>query len=252
MRTSRSWPKRASPSLEKLVGKAALIAWREIRWEIFGDRGAILRIGIFALLPLLLAISSRSPRGPNDLGILALAIQSALFPALSGVALIASTFTQEKENGTLVPLLASPVRDLDIVVGKLLGMVGPVMVICAGSLAVYYVLGSALFGAARLREALPPQILFALLVVAFLYLITAGSWVLIIAAVVRTTRAGQQIAGLMIGISAAVFAILGVAASRIADGWALLGLGLAFVVADVVALEVARRVWQRGEVIGRL
>ncbi|TMC02385.1 MAG: hypothetical protein E6J35_09220 [Chloroflexi bacterium] len=75
---------------------------------------------------------------------------------------------------------------------------------------------------------------------------------LIIAAIVRTTRAGQQIAGLTIGLSAALFAVLGVAAARIADGWALVGLGVAFVVADVVALEVARRVWQRGEVIGRL
>ena len=236
------------------MGKAALIAWREIRWEIFGDRGAIIRTGFFALLPILFVLSGRGtgPGGPNEISMLVLALQSTLIPALSGVALIASTFTQEKENGTLVPLLASPVRDLDIVVGKLLGMVGPVMVICTGSLAVYYVLASALFGAARVREALPPQILFSLLVVAFLYLITAGSWVLIIAAIVRTTRAGQQIAGLMIGISAAIFAVLGVAAARIADGWALLGLGLAFVVADVVALEVARRVWQRGEVIGKL
>jgi len=126
------------------------------------------------------------------------------------------------------------------------------MLICASSLGVFYVLGSVLFGVARLRLALPPQILFALLVVAFLYLVTAGSWVLIIAAVVRTTRAGQQIAGLMIGLSAAIFAVLGITAARIADGWALVGLGLAFVVADIVALEIARRVWQRGEVIGRL
>jgi heme exporter protein B len=243
-----------SPSHGIPLGKAALIAWREIRWEIFGDRGAVVRTGFFALLPILFVITGRGtgPGGPNDISILVLALQSTLIPALSGVALIASTFTQEKENGTLVPLLASPIRDIDIVVGKLLGMVGPVMLICAGSLSVFYVLGSALFGATRVRFALPPEILFALLVVAFLYLITAGSWVLIIAAVVRTTRAGQQVAGLMIGLSAAVFAVLGVAASRIADGWALVGLGLAFVAADIVALEIARRVWQRGEVIGRL
>src|SRR2546427_6214323 len=165
------------------MGKAALIAWREIRWEIYGDRGAILRTGFFALLPVLFVLAERNsrPSPQSDLALFTLALQSALIPALSGVALIASTFTQEKENGPLVPLLASPVRDIDIVVGKLLGMVGPVMVICTGSLAVYYVLASALFGAARVREALPPQILFALLVVAFLYLISAGSWVLIIA-----------------------------------------------------------------------
>ena len=107
---------------------------------------------------------------------LALALQSTLIPALSGVALIASTFTQEKENGTLVPLLASPVRDIDIVIGKLIGMVGPVMLICAGSLAVFYVLGSMLFGATRIGHALPPEIMYSVLVVAFLYLMSAGSW----------------------------------------------------------------------------
>ncbi|MEO8633225.1 MAG: ABC transporter permease [Chloroflexota bacterium] len=235
------------------MGKAALIAWREIRWEIFGDRGAILRTGFFAFLPILFVMSGRGvPGGPNDISMLVLALQSTLIPALSGVALIASTFTQEKENGTLVPLLASPIRDIDIVVGKLLGMVVPVMLICAGSLTVFYVLGTLLYGASRVRHALPPEILFALLVVALLYLMTAGSWVLIVAAVVRTSRAGQQIAGLMIGLSAAIFAVLGVAATRIADGWALLGLGLAFVAADIVALEIARRVWQRSEVIGRI
>jgi len=117
---------------------------------------------------------------------------------------------------------------------------------------VYYVLGSFIYGAVRMQRALPIEILYALLVVAFLYLITAGSWVMIIAAIVKTTRAGQQIAGLMIGLSAALFGILGVAAARIADGWALVGLGIALVVADLIALEIARRVWQRGEVIGRL
>ena len=134
---------------------ALRIAWREIRWEIFGDRGAIIRTGFFALLPILFVMSGRGvPGGPNDISILVLALQSTLIPALSGVALIASTFTQEKENGTLVPLLAAPIRDIDIVVGKLLGMVGPVMLICASSLGVFYVLGSFLFGVTRLRFAL--------------------------------------------------------------------------------------------------
>jgi ABC-type Na+ efflux pump permease subunit len=236
------------------VGKAALIAWREIRWEIFGDRAAVLRTGLFAILPIFFVLSNRESTlgGSGSGAILLLALQSVLIPALSGVALISSTFTQEKENGTLVPLLAAPVRDMDIVLGKLLGMVGPVMTICASSLAVYYVLGSLIYGAVRMQRALPIEILYALLVVAFLYLITAGSWVMIIAAIVKTTRAGQQIAGLMIGLSAALFGILGVAAARIADGWALVGLGIALVIADLIALEVARRVWQRGEVIGRL
>jgi ABC-type Na+ efflux pump permease subunit len=235
------------------VTNALRIAWREIRWEIFGDRGAILRLGLFALLPILLVMTGRStPPGPNQLGILTLAIQSALFPALTGVALIASTFTQEKENGTIIPLLASPVRDIDIVVGKLIGMIVPVLGVCIGSLALYYVLGSLQYGAARVAAALPFTVLYALVVVALLYLLSAGSWVLIVAAVVKTSRAGQQISGLLIGLSVAVFVGLGFAAANIASGWALVGLGLALVASDVVALEIARRVWRREEVLARL
>src|SRR5207247_7860567 len=111
------------------------------------------------------------------------------FPALSGVALIASTFTQEKENGTIIPLLASPVRDIDIVVGKLIGMIVPVLGVCVGSLALYYAIGSAEFGADRVATALPLTTMYALVVVALLYLLTAGSWVLI-AVVVETTGVG--------------------------------------------------------------
>jgi ABC-type Na+ efflux pump permease subunit len=230
---------------------ALRIAWREIRWEIFGDRGAVVRMGVFAILPIVFVLTNRNPR-QSDLALFTLALQSALFPALSGVALIASTFTQEKENGTIIPLLASPVRDIDIVVGKLIGMIGPVLSICIGSIALYYVLASSQYGAARVARGLPPELIFALVVAAFLYLLTAGSWVLIVAAMVKTTRAGQQIAGLLIGISVAVFTGLGLVASQIADGWALVALGVVLVISDVIALEVARRVWRREEVLARL
>lgn len=230
---------------------ALRIAWREIRWEIFGDRGAIGRMAIFAALPIFFVLTNRGAR-VNELALFSLGLQSALFPALSGVALISSTFTQEKENGTIIPLLASPVRDMDIVVGKLLGMVIPVFALCVASIGLFYVLASAQFGAARVAAALPPQVMYALVVIALLYLLTAGSWVLIVAALVRTTRAGQQIAGLLIGISVAVFAGLGFFASQTIGGWGLVALGLVLVASDIVALDVARRVWRREEVLARL
>jgi len=230
---------------------AVRIAWREIRWEIFGDRSAVLRMGVFALLPVAFVLTNRGARA-NDLALFTLALQSALFPALSGVALIASTFTQEKENGTLIPLLASPVRDIDIVVGKLLGMIIPVFAICVASVGLYFGLASAQYGASRVALALPVPILFSLVVVSLLYLLTAGSWVLIVAALVKTSRAGQQIAGLLIGLSVIIFTGLGFAASNVAGGWALVALGAALVISDVFALEIARRVWRREEVLARI
>jgi len=229
---------------------AMRIAWREIRWEIFGDRGAIVRMGFFAVLPVIF-ILSQGGRGTNDASLFVLALQCAFFPALSGVALIASTFTQEKENGTIIPLLASPVRDIDIVVGKLIGMIVPTLGVCAATLALYYVLATLRYGS-RVGAALPPQILFSLLMVALLYLLTAGSWVLIIAALVKTSRAGQQLAGLLIAVSVALLAGLSLAAANIADGWALLVLGVVLILSDVVALDIARRVWRRDEVLARI
>ena len=89
-----------------------LIAWREIRWEVFLDRASLLRTGIFVVIPLFFVLSNRGvPPGPGgDFNLIGLALQSVFFPALSGVALIAATFSAEKENGTLVPLLAAPIR----------------------------------------------------------------------------------------------------------------------------------------------
>ena len=231
---------------------AMRIAWREIRWEIFGDRGAVVRMGFFAILPVIFVLSQPGGgRGFNDASLFVLALQCAFFPALSGVALIASTFTQEKENGTIIPLLASPVRDIDIVVGKLIGMIVPTLGVCAATLALYYVLATLRYGA-RVSAVLPPQVLYGLVMVALLYLLTAGSWVLIVAALVKTSRAGQQLAGLLIAISVAVLAGLAVAAANIAGGWALVGLALVLVLSDVVALDIARRVWRREEVLARI
>ncbi|HYR92661.1 MAG TPA: ABC transporter permease [Methylomirabilota bacterium] len=230
---------------------AVRIAWREIRWEILGDRSAIVRMGIFAILPLALVLTARGSR-MTEAAIFGLAFQSAVFPALSGVALIASTFTQEKENGTLIPLLASPVRDIDIVVGKLLGMMIPVLGVCVGSLTLYFWLAATQYGFTRVAEAVPITSLYALVVIAFLYLLTAGSWVLIVAAMVKTSRAGQQIAGLLIAVSVAIFTGLGFVAANIASGWGLVVLGAVLVASDVVALEIARRVWRREEVLAKL
>ena len=229
---------------------AVRIAWREIRWEIFGDRGAIVRMGFFAVLPVIFVLS-QGGRNINDASLFVLALQCAFFPALSGVALIASTFTQEKENGTIIPLLASPVRDIDIVVGKLIGMIIPTLGVCAATLALYYLLATLRYGA-RVGVVLPPQVLYGLVIVALLYLLTAGSWVLIIAALVKTSRAGQQLAGLLIAMSVAILAGLAVAAANIAGGWALVVLGVILVLSDVFALDIARRVWRREEVLARI
>jgi hypothetical protein len=128
----------------------------------------------------------------------------------------------------------------------------PVMVACVVTLGAGYGLAAYRYGASRVAQALTLELLYAVLVLSLLYLITTGSLTMIVAARVKTSRAAQQIAGIVIGLSAVVFAGLGFAASRVGEGWPLLALGVGLVVMDVVALELARRVWQREEVIGRV
>ncbi|MDE3101939.1 MAG: ABC transporter permease [Chloroflexota bacterium] len=233
--------------------KWALIAWREIRWEVFFDRASLLRTGIFVVIPLFFVLSDRDPgRGAGgDLRIVALALQSVFFPALSGVALIASTFVAEKENGTLVPLLAAPIQDRDIVLGKLVGMLVPVMAACCFTLAAAYALAGYRYGAERVTRILTPELVYALVVLALLFVITAGSVTMIVAARVRSSRAAQQLAGLIIALSAALFLGLGFAAIQIGQGWALVAVGVGLVAFDAAALEIAQRMWQRGEVLAR-
>src|SRR5256886_11662545 len=142
-----------------------LIAWREIRWEVFLDRASLLRTAIFVVVAMLLIFSNRSigSGGAGDIAIIGLALQSVLFPSLGGVALIAATFTAEKENGAIVPLLAAPIRDFDIVLGKLVGMVVPVMVACTVTLAAGYGLAAYRYGLPRVAHALTPELLYPVL-----------------------------------------------------------------------------------------
>jgi ABC-type transport system involved in multi-copper enzyme maturation permease subunit len=234
--------------------KAWYIAWREIRWEVFLDRASLLRLAVFVVIPMFLVLSNRSiGRGlEGDLAILGIAVQCVIFPAFSGVALIAATFTAEKENGTLVPLLAAPIRDFDIVFGKLAGMLIPVMTASVVTLSAGYALSAYRYGADRVAEVLTPALLYSLLVLALLYIVTTGSVTMIVAARVRSSRAAQQLAGLVIALSAAFFGALGYVTSQIGEDWGWIAIGVGLVLFDVLALELARRAWQRAEVIARV
>src|SRR4029079_17671409 len=106
------------------------------------------------------------------------------------------------------------------------------------------------YGPARVAHALTPELLYALIVLSLLYLVTTGSVTMIVAGRVESSRAAQQIAGLVIALSAAVFAGLGFVASQIGEGWPLIALGVGLVVVAVLAAGLARAVWPREERIG--
>ena len=107
-------------------------------------------------------------------------------------------------------------------------------------------------GALAVQHALTPELLYALVVVSFFYVLSTGAWVLVVAARVRSSRAAQQLSGILIAITLGAFATAGAVAATLWDGWGLLALAALIAVLDLVALELARRGWQRSEVIARL
>jgi ABC-type Na+ efflux pump permease subunit len=230
--------------------KAFLIAKRELG-DFLGDRSAVLGIGFLAIAPLLFVNLGGGSRIPAAI-LLILTVQSAMFPTFMTANVAASTFIQDKENQTLLPLLAAPVSDSQIIAGKLLAIFLPSAVGSWLALAIFYVAATLKFGTALVASVITPPIIYAIVVLSALLIITLGSWTMVVTSRVRTARTAQQISGLMI---AALYGVFAVSAQFLFDafgGWVFLALPLAILAADIGALEIARRLWGREEVIARI
>ena len=180
------------------------------------------------------------------------AVQAAVFPAFMSINAAATTFIQDKENQSLLPLLAAPIRDEQIVYGKALAVFVPSILAAFLSLGIYLAAASFRFGASAVFTVVQPPTFFALLVVSALFTLTIGSVGMIVASRVRSIRSAQQIAGILIAIVVVGIVAGGQYLTQFADGWLLVILPLGVLAADVVALELVRRLWGREEVIARI
>jgi ABC-type Na+ efflux pump permease subunit len=227
-----------------------LLARREII-EQYSDRGAIIRALFFVALPIaLVQLNGRNGRTPDGI-ILIFALQAALLPAASAINAAAGSFAAEKEAQTLVPLLAAPIRDIDIVAGKLLAVLAPAAGLSVISLAAFDVTASATYGADRVAGILGPTTLYGLFALAVFLILTVGAWVMVVSARVGSQRTAQQIAGFVLGGMIVGLSVIGGAIQNLAAE-AVIGVVVAILVSDVVALELARRLWNREEAVARL
>ena len=230
--------------------KAMLLARREII-EQYSDRGAVLRALFFVALPVgLIALNRGGGRSPDVL-IFLFAVQAALLPTATAINAAAGSFAAEKEAQTLVPLLAAPIRDTDIVAGKLMGVLVPAAGLSILSLAAYYVAASVIFGEERIAQLLVPTTLFGLFALAVFFILTVGSWVMVVSARVGSQRTAQQIAGFVLAGMIVLLSTIGSAFQNVSVEL-VLGLVVAILASDIAALELARRLWNREEAVARL
>jgi hypothetical protein len=237
------------------VRKALLLARREIV-EQYTDRGAIMRALFLTALPIVLVLTSRGAAGARggDVVLLIYCLQAAFLPAMTAINMAAASFAAEKEAQTLVPLLAAPIRDIDIVAGKLIAILIPASFFSALSIGAFYVAATATFGADRVARVLQPATLLAFLALSVFFILTTGAWVMVISARVASQRAAQQIAGFF--VAAMIVALVAGAGGGLIGSdlraEVLVGIVVAVLVSDLVALELARRLWDREEAVARL
>jgi len=119
------------------------------------------------------------------------------------------------------------------------------------SLLTYYVAASQRFGAGRIAQVLDPVTIAELFGLSVLFILTLGSWVMVVSARVASQRAAQQIAGLVlagvvVGLTALSSFIQNVPADLVVGGV------VAVLLSDFIALQLARRLWNREEAVARL
>jgi ABC-type Na+ efflux pump permease subunit len=230
--------------------KALLLARREIV-EQYSDRGAIVRALIFVALPIALVQINRGTGRAQDGIILIFALQAALLPAATAINAAAGSFAAEKEAQTLVPLLAAPIRDIDIVAGKLLAVLAPAAGLSLVSLVAFDAASSAVYGADRVARVLGPATLYGLFALSVFLILTIGAWVMVVSARVGSQRTAQQIAGFVLAGMIVALSAIGGAIQNLA-AVVVVGVVVAILISDLVALELARRLWNREEAVARL
>ena len=231
--------------------KARLLARREIG-EQYSERSAILRALVLIALPIALVLVNRGGARGSDVLLLIYGLQAALLPSATAINMAAASFAAEKEAQTLVPLLAAPIRDIDIVAGKLIAILVPSCAFSALSLAAFYAASVTAFRIERVSRVLEPTPLYALFALSVLFVLTLGAWVMVISARIANQRTAQQIAGFVLaGLVIALTAVGGLLGRDLSPEL-VIGVVVAVLASDLVALELARRLWDREEAVARL
>src|ERR1044071_8202184 len=106
-------------SLSPLAGTFVVMR-RELR-ALLQDRRSVTMMLIFGLaLPILIASGAVGSKGRPSV-VLAVLTEVLVFPYIAGLQAALTAFVGEREHGTLGPLLATPLANVSIFGGKLLG-----------------------------------------------------------------------------------------------------------------------------------
>jgi ABC-type Na+ efflux pump permease subunit len=174
-----------------------------------------------------------------------------LLPAFVPIMLAASSVVGEKERRTLEPLLAAPVDESDIVMGKAIAACIPGLIITWGAWLVFTVAIDAAAWRHFGRPILPDTVwVVGMVLIAPLLALLGNGFVVLVSSRVNDARVAQNIAGLItlpiMGILAAQVVARSVFGMR-----AYLSIAAVIAVADAAVYFVAFRLFDRDRILTR-
>ncbi len=172
-----------------------------------------------------------------------------LMPGIMPTLIAAYSIAGEKKNDTLEPMLATPVRTTDILLGKTLAAVIPAVLLTWASFLVYMLLVNG-FTAGMFAMPLLPNLLWAtaLLITGPLLAVLSVYASVLVSARLSDVRAAQQVSAVL------VVPIMGLFVLQL-FGWVtlsvnvLLAVSAGLLVVDIVLIMLGSAVFQREEIL---
>jgi ABC-type Na+ efflux pump permease subunit len=176
-----------------------------------------------------------------------------IIPLMASSVIASDSFAGEKERKTIEALLAMPMTDSDLFLGKVLVSFVPSMMITVISFLIYSVVVDAfsftLFGGRLLL----PNMVWILLIFGLAPTVALAGigLTVMISARVRGFREAQQISAIMVvPILALVFGQM--AGAIVFGSTVILGLIALFVIVDVLVFRISLKLFRREEIMSRL
>jgi ABC-type Na+ efflux pump permease subunit len=236
---------------EKIKPLAALpgtwvVMRRELR-ALLQDRRSVTMMVIFGLLlPIVIANGAIGSRGKPSV-VLGIMTEVLVFPYIAGLQAALTAFVGEREHGTLGPLLATPLANVSIFAGKLLGAA------YVPSLATSAIGLIAFMSFLRGKPSDPLKIVshstfaetVALSLIAGFTMVVLG---LLLGSKAKSVRGAQAITAVVVfPVIFGVQVLAQLVLNR--NAWLAWGVMLGLVVAIVVGLAVSARAWNREEAL---
>jgi ABC-2 type transport system permease protein len=235
-----------------------VIAWRHIK-ESLRNRSTYVMAAFYLLLPLGLVLFTLRPAFQSVTsrfalrqlgGVMAVYLLTAgLLPCTWSVGIAAGAFAAEKEQGSLVPLLATPASNGSIFAGKVLGSVLPALTLAAVGVIGYLAEIAFLFGW-RVLFLLPPALTILILLLLPATSLLAAGVSSMISARVNTEQVANQYGSIILTLIwlGLFFIVLRVTALGL--GAFAAAVAAVFVLACVV-IFISAATWRREEVMAR-